>query len=693
MASCARRIASSTIDPAALEAYVACRLIPLDKQPGVRPIGIGEVVRRIIGKAILQIIGPAVERATGCLQLCGGQECGIEAAIHAMRSAYERNDVHGVIFADASNAFNRLNREVCLRNVQRLCPELAPALINTYRSPAQLFVDGEVILSGEGTTQGDPLAMPMYALGTLPLIDESSESGALQSWYADDATAAATLQRLRRWWDILQQRGSSYGYYLNASKSVLLVKPGYEAVAQDLFGDTDILIRYDGYRHLGAALGTPSFVEEYITNKIDGWCKEVKKLASFAHTQPQAAYATLTHGLRHRWSFLARTVPNTGPLFEPLESVITQHLIPALLGRSPPGEIERDILSLPCRLGGMGIISPVSLSAQFASSINITEALVSNILEQNTSMDGISQETSRPKTRARAESRRGEEAHAKEILSHAERDLQRCVELAAEKGASNWLTCRPLRQYGFVLHKGAFRDAVCIRYGWTPERLPQSCVCGRSFSVAHALSCPTGGYPSIRHNELRDITASLLGQVANDVCVEPILQPLTGESLAHRTAISDDGARLDVAASGVWGNRFERTFVDIRVFNPLAQSNQAQSLTATYTKHEKEKRRHYEERVREVKRAAFLPLVFSASGGQGKAASTFYKRLAMLISEKKKESFSDVMAMIGCRLGFGLVRSAVTSIRGHRPRSHAAAVKFDTSSSAAMVAAECQLHI
>ena len=54
------------------------------------------------------------------------------------------------------------------------------------------------------------------------------------------------------------------------------------------------------------------------------------------------------------------------------------------------------------------------------------------------------------------------------------------------------------------------------------------------------------------------------------------------------TAISDDGARLDVAASGVWGNRFERTFVDIRVFNPLAQSNQAQSLTATYTKHEKE---------------------------------------------------------------------------------------------------------
>ena len=47
--------------------------------------------------------------------------------------------------------------------VQRLCPELAPALINTYWSPAQLYVGGEVIMSSEGTTQGDPLAMPLYA--------------------------------------------------------------------------------------------------------------------------------------------------------------------------------------------------------------------------------------------------------------------------------------------------------------------------------------------------------------------------------------------------------------------------------------------------------------------------------------------------------------------------------------------------
>ena len=86
-----RRIASKYIDPASLQAYVACRLIPLDKWPGVRPIGIGEVVRRIIGRAILTVTSKTIEQAAGSLQLCAGQDCGIEGAIHAMYQVYQRD--------------------------------------------------------------------------------------------------------------------------------------------------------------------------------------------------------------------------------------------------------------------------------------------------------------------------------------------------------------------------------------------------------------------------------------------------------------------------------------------------------------------------------------------------------------------------------------------------------------------------
>ena len=76
--------------------------------------------------------------------------------------------------------------------------------------------------------------------------------------------------------------------------------------------------------------------------------------------------------------------------------------------------------------------------------------------------------------------------------------------------------------------------------------LPAHCVCGTTMSIEHALSCPFGGFPSICHNELRDITAALLSGVCHNVGIEPHLQPFSGESLQYRSSNVEDGARLDV---------------------------------------------------------------------------------------------------------------------------------------------------
>ena len=77
---------------------------------------------------------------------------------------------------DASNAFNLLIRDVALHNFQHLCPSLSTILINLYREATELFVDGITLSSVEGTTQGDSLALPMYALATVPLISHLGES-------------------------------------------------------------------------------------------------------------------------------------------------------------------------------------------------------------------------------------------------------------------------------------------------------------------------------------------------------------------------------------------------------------------------------------------------------------------------------------------------------------------------------------
>ena len=153
--------------PSLLEAYTSCRLIPLDKNPGIRPIGVGEVLRRIVGKAIAGFLKEEIKDAVGPLQVCAGHSGGSEAEIYAMSDIFAEGETDGVLLVDASNAFNRMNRSVALHNIQISCKEISLYLINTYRSPSRLFVcGGGELLSQEGTTQGDPLAMPWYSLNT-----------------------------------------------------------------------------------------------------------------------------------------------------------------------------------------------------------------------------------------------------------------------------------------------------------------------------------------------------------------------------------------------------------------------------------------------------------------------------------------------------------------------------------------------
>ena len=195
-----------------------------------------------------------------------------------------------------------------------------------------------------------------------------------------------------------------------------------------------------------------------------------------------------------------------------------------------------------------------------------------------------------------------------------------------------------------------------------------ACTCGKSFTVEHALSCPLGGFPSIRHNKIRDLTANLMTEVCHNVSIEPHLQPITGETFPaiYMTANTEDGARSDIAGDGFWGGRFERTFFDVRVFNPYAPSNPTPTPSSCYRKHENIKKREYELRIREIERASFTPIVLSSTGGMASIATTTYKRLASLLADKWGTSNSQTMGWLRCRLSFSLLRSSIQCIRGAR---------------------------
>ena len=183
-------------------------------------------------------------------------------------------------------------------------------------------------------------------------------------------------------WTSLSESGPALGYFPNAKKCWLIIKPEREQAAREVFRDTAINVTIEGHKPLGTALGSRSFLEEYVGEKVDKWVNEVTKLADFAISQPQASYAAFTFGLRHRWTYFLRTLPDIAELLEPLERAINEVLIPAVTDHTVT-KVERDLLGLPVRMGGLGFTDPVvTSSSEYEASNKVTNPLVRRFVEQ-----------------------------------------------------------------------------------------------------------------------------------------------------------------------------------------------------------------------------------------------------------------------------------------------------------------------
>ena len=133
------------------------------------------------------------------------------------------------------------------------------------------------------------------------------------------------------------------------------------------------------------------------------------------------------------------------------------------------------------------------------------------------------------------------------------------------------------------------------------------------------------------------------------MAAESELQQLTGEKLHGGSASRDSGARVDVAVDGFWGPGKERTFLDIRVFNPYAPANKKSSLLSTYRRHENEKKRAYSQRINEVELSSFTPLVFSLTGGMAREATVFFINAWHQCSQKSGTS-TIALHLVGLEL-------------------------------------------
>ena len=361
-----------------------------------------------------------------------------------------------------------------------------------------------------------------------------------------------------------------------------------------------------------------------------------------------------------------RSISGISKFLYPLEETVRNKFIPAITGGYICSNNERRLLSLPTHYCGLAMPLFYKLAeTEFENSRKITSELTPLIINQS-SQYIISE---RKAKQLKQDMKRITENNCKSFLQELNVQMnekeKRLVKISTEKGISNWLTMLPITEHTFELSKQQFWDSVRLPYGWEIANLPTFCQCGSKFDIEHSMSCKKGGFVSIWHNNLRNLTARIVLKVCKETEMEPILLPLSGEELHGRTTNWSKEARLDIRAWGFW-NRGQKAFFDIRVFDPNACRYLNKSLQQCHATSKHEKKRLYNKRVLQVDHGRVTPLVFSIYSSMGRECNMFYSRLFQLISDKRNLSKSITMNWIRTKVCFELLELSLLCLWGSR---------------------------
>ena len=243
------------------------------KGGGLRPIAVGEILRRLTSKCISRGVQAEAFCVLTPLQVGVGVPVGCEAIVHAVAHVQEDTNIHPeerwTLLLDFSNAFNSVDRGSMFREVRDRIPSMAAWIESCYMAQPFLRLGEHTILSRCGVQQGDPLGPLGFALTLQPIIEKIKEDVPnllINAWYLDDGTLCGSASDLCAALAIIEEDGPARGLHLNRAKSLLHIPVSDPLNHNPL--PADIPSTRGGFDLLGSPIGPASDCESTVLKKV-----------------------------------------------------------------------------------------------------------------------------------------------------------------------------------------------------------------------------------------------------------------------------------------------------------------------------------------------------------------------------------------------------------------------------------------
>ena len=641
----------------------------------VRPIAIGNTLRRLAGKITSQYIQENLGSYLRPVQLGYGIKGGCEASVHAVRSFLRTQSSMKVLLkVDFSNAFNSIKRSEILKRIKDRCPQAYYYSYQSYAYETNLYYQNEIIASATGVQQGDPMGPALFSLGVHELA--TNLSSLLNIWYLDDATVGGDASTVLDDFRTLIRESGRLGLSLNRDKcELILVNPderaesvinSFKAVAPEIHHTSVEEVTLLGAPLLDTAVPEAFFHKMEVMRVLVGRLKFLGAHEALYILKNCLALPKLLYILRAApcWKYDVELERINNIIQESLQEIMSlkctkNSLIQAALPVSKGGLGLRDpsVVALPAYLSSFFSTRELAQEIYSVPSESVpADVEAAMALWTLTSRQAASELTDEARGSQRAWDSPLVEQTFRELLKKSTNMETRARLLGtASRESGAWLHAIPAASIGTRMDDHAVRLSVAQRIG-SEVCMKFKCVCGAEVDkfARHPLHCKRSFGRRPRHEEVNSIISRSLTSAGFPSVLEPV-----GVCRA-------DGKRPDGLSLFPWERGFSLAW-DSTCVDTLAPSNVSHSAgepgrAATCAEAAKTgKYRELEGRV------VFMPLGFETLGAWGAKCVVFIKRLGGLIASKTGERRSTTFLFQ--RLSIAIQRGNAASILGAIPYS------------------------